>query len=60
MCSTPRQVEKYFLSYLKDSIPFVGVVYNNVCIKAFAVFSCMKLRDGTSVMFAAPQVWDNL
>jgi hypothetical protein len=56
MCSTKNQVRSYTLSYLKDSIPFVGVVYSNVCLKSFAVFSCQQLRDGTSVMFAAPQV----
>jgi hypothetical protein len=56
MCSTKNQVQSYTLSYLKDSIPFVGVVYNNVCLKSFAVFSCQQLRDGTSVMFVAPQV----
>jgi hypothetical protein len=57
MCETNRQAENYALSYLKDSIPFLGVVYNNVCVKAMAVFSCMKLRDGAEVLTVAPQVW---
>ena len=41
---------------MKESIPFFGVVYNNVCLKAFATFSCMPMRDGTSVMRTVPSI----
>jgi len=61
MCNTPSQVEHFVLGYLKESIPFLGVVYNNVCLKAFAVFACKKLRDGTEILSVAPQVvcWES-
>jgi len=46
----------YFRSLLKKSIPFLGVVYNNVCLQSFQSFSCMQLRDGSSVVSAAPGI----
>jgi hypothetical protein len=61
MCANMEQVKNYGFSCLKQSIPFLGVVYNNVCLLAFNTFSCFELRDGTSVMTAAPLVvcWES-
>ena len=61
MCANTEQVKNYGLACLKQSIPFLGVVYNNVCLLAFNTFSCFTLRDGTSVMTAAPLVvcWES-
>ncbi len=41
---------------LKQAIPFLGCVYNNVCQYSFNVFKCQQLRDLTWVMRAAPAV----
>ncbi len=61
MCANMEQVKNYGFACLKQSIPFLGVVYNNVCLLAFNTFSCFKLRDGTSAMTAAPLVvcWES-
>jgi hypothetical protein len=52
MCKTPEQANNYLHACLKQSVPFLGVVYNNVCLQAFGTFSCQTLRDGTAVMNA--------
>ena len=56
MCDTDGKVEAYFLSCLKQSIPFLGCVYNNICLKSFATFQCTQLRDGTWVLGNAPSM----
>jgi hypothetical protein len=62
MCDQQDQARAYFLACLKESVPFLGVVYNNVCLMSFGVFSCQQLRDGTAVMMAAPEIvcWDSI
>ena len=61
MCSTKEHVSSYAFSCLREAIPFVGVVYNNVCIKSFNTFSCIALRDGREVLSVAPSIvcWDS-
>jgi len=61
MCANTEQVKNYGFACMKQSIPFLGVVYNNVCLLAFYAFSCFTLRDGTSVMTAAPLIvcWES-
>ena len=61
MCSTKEHVSSYTFSCLREAIPFVGVVYNNVCIKSFNTFSCIALRDGREVLSVAPSIvcWDS-
>jgi hypothetical protein len=56
MCTSNEQVLQYFRSLLKKSIPFLGVVYNNTCLQSFQAFSCVTLRDGSSVVSAAPGI----
>jgi hypothetical protein len=56
MCENFEQVKLYGLGALKQSIPFVGVVYNNVCLSSFATFSCQTLRDGSAVLRIAPSI----
>ena len=56
MCEDGPQVRLYFMHCLKQSIPFLGVVYNNVCLMSFATFSCVSMRDGTKVLRVAPSI----
>jgi hypothetical protein len=42
-------VHHFLLFTMKGSIPFWGVVYNNICLSAFNTFSCVQLRDGSMV-----------
>jgi hypothetical protein len=56
MCETKYQVWRYFLQCLKKAIPFLGCVYNNICLYSFHSFNCQQLRDLTWVMRAAPSV----
>jgi hypothetical protein len=38
------------------SIPFLGIVYNNMCLQVFGTFSCQELRSGEQVKrSAAPE-----
>jgi hypothetical protein len=61
MCSREKHVTSYALSCLREAIPFVGVVYNNVCLKSFNTFSCIALRDGREVLSVAPSIvcWES-
>jgi hypothetical protein len=61
MCLDKEQVTRYFLEWLRQSIPLLGCCYNNICLQAFNVFSCKQLRTGAMVMTAAPSVvcWDS-
>ncbi len=56
MCETKYQVWRYFLECLKKAVPFLGCVYNNICLYSFNTFKCEQLRDLTWVMRAAPAV----
>jgi hypothetical protein len=56
MCETGKQVRMYFLSCIGASLPFLGVIYNNVCLQAFSCFACSRLRDGALVLTVAPSV----
>ena len=56
MCVTDMQVRRYFLGLVNAAIPFLGIVYNNICIKSFNAFSCQTLRSGVVVMRAAPSI----
>jgi hypothetical protein len=56
MCETEYQVWRYFLLCVKRAVPFVGCVYNNICLYSFNTFKCEQLRDLTWVMRAAPAV----
>ena len=56
MCVTEMQVRRYFLGLVNAAIPFLGIVYNNICIKSFNAFSCQTLRSGVVVMRAAPSI----
>ena len=49
-----HQVHHFLLFTMKGSIPFWGVVYNNICLSAFNTFSCVQLRDGSMVSECAP------
>jgi hypothetical protein len=93
MCIHQEQFEHYALSCISTAIPFLGIVYNNVCLKGFGIhslhdtaarpgrarvvsasdhpeqhllshagaFSCMALRDGTTVMSSVPSIvcWES-
>jgi hypothetical protein len=56
LCETREDVEHFVLRCLKESLPFFGVVYNNICLKSFAAFNCIALRDGTEVLSNAPSI----
>ena len=56
MCQTPAQVKRYALVTLSSCTPFLGIVYNNICIQAFNAFSCLPMRSGVVVMTAAPSI----
>jgi hypothetical protein len=56
LCETPEQVAHFGARCLKETLPFVGVVYNNICLKSFATFNCISLRDGTRVLSNAPSI----
>ena len=56
MCTTPKQVWNYKLRLVAAALPFLGIVYNNICIQAFNIFSCQQLRSGIKVMTAAPGI----
>jgi hypothetical protein len=56
MCDEWKQVRRLLMRCLQESVPFFGVVYNNVCLKAFQTFSCQQLRDGTYALRAAPSI----
>ncbi len=56
MCEDCEKARLLLLRGLKESTPFFGVVYTNVCSMTFASFSCMPLRSGMQVLIAAPQV----
>jgi hypothetical protein len=61
MCQTNKHVKMYLYRCLKASIPFLGVVYNNVCLMTFNAFSCQQLRDGRWAMNAQPSIicWES-
>jgi hypothetical protein len=56
MCVTEMQVRRYFLGWVNAATPFLGIVYNNICIQAFNAFSCSPMRSGVVVMTAAPSI----
>ena len=56
MCANEDLAFKYGLSCLKASVPFLGIVYNNICIQAFNTFSCRPVRSGEFVVTAAPSI----
>ncbi len=56
MAEDSVQARDYLLSLLAGSIPFLHIVYNGICMKAFNTFSCLQLRDGTLVLWIAPEV----
>ena len=56
MCEDREKARLLLMRGLRESTPFFGVVYNNVCSMTFASFSCMTLRSGMQVLIAAPQV----
>ena len=60
MCASAGDVRQYAMLWLARSVPFLHVIYNVICAKTFNTFSCFQLRDGPSVMVAAPEVvcWD--
>ncbi len=61
MCVTKDHVFRLGCHCISKSVPFLGVVYNSICIKSFSTFACVPLKDGTSVLSAAPSVvcWDS-
>jgi hypothetical protein len=61
MCTNNVEFWIYARSCFKASMPFLGIVYNNICLKSFNTFACQELRDGTYVVLAAPSVvcWDS-
>ena len=56
MCVNSTFALAYMRSCVKASIPFLGIVYNNLCLKVFNTFSCQQLRNGVWVMAAAPSI----
>ena len=56
MCTTDMQARRYTLRLINVAIPFLGIVYNNICIKSFNAFSCQPLRSGVMIMRAAPSI----
>ncbi len=61
MCMDMEQVQHYFLTWMRSSIPVLGCCYNNICLQAFNVFSCKELRTHVKVMTAAPSIvcWES-
>jgi hypothetical protein len=56
MCVNSELAFAYMRSCVKASVPFLGIVYNNVCLKVFSTFSCQQLRNGDWVLAAAPSI----
>ena len=56
MCEDQEKARRLLMSGLKESTPFFGIVYNNVCSMTFSNFSCMTLRSGVQVLTVAPQI----
>ena len=61
MVETKELAWQYLLRCIKASVPFPGIVYNNMCQACFNIFSCQQLRDGVTVMAAAPAIvcWES-
>jgi len=61
MVSSPEFAWQYLTGCIKAAIPFPGIVYNSICQLSFSVFSCQQLRNGVSVMAAAPAIvcWES-
>jgi hypothetical protein len=61
MCENSEQVREYLMEWLSVSVPFLNIVYNGLCMKTLNTFSCIELRDGTSVLAVATDVvcWDS-
>ena len=61
MVASPELAYQYGLRCFKASVPFPGIVYNNMCQLVFNVFSCQELRNGVFVMAAAPAIvcWES-
>jgi hypothetical protein len=56
MCENREQVFRLGCRCISASVPFLGVVYNSICIKSFSTFACVPLKDGAKVLVAAPAV----
>jgi len=61
MVQTKELAWQYLLRCFKASVPFPGIVYNNMCQACFNIFSCQQLRNGVTVMAAAPAIvcWES-
>ena len=56
MCQSSAETRACGLSGLSQSVPFLHIIYNGLCMRAFNTFSCIPLRDGTSVLYVAPDI----
>ena len=56
MAENSAQVREYLLGSLAKSLPFVHIIYNCICVRTFNTFSCFQLRDGTMVLWIAPDI----
>jgi hypothetical protein len=61
MVNSKELAWQYLLRCFKASVPFPGIVYNNMCQACFNIFSCQQLRNGLTVMAAAPAIvcWES-
>ena len=61
MCENSKEVRAYLMDWLSVSVPFLNIVYNGLCMKTLNTFSCIQLRDGSSVLAVATDVvcWDS-
>ena len=61
MVNSKELAWQYLLRCFKASVPFPGIVYNNMCQACFNIFSCQPLRNGLTVMAAAPAIvcWES-
>ena len=56
MAECSADVRACALRGLSHSVPFLHIVYNGLCLRAFNTFSCFTLRDGASLMHVAPDI----
>ena len=58
MCETREQLEYYALSCMAPAIPFLGIVYNNVCLKGFGTAALPRVHacstSGPCTILARP------
>ena len=60
-CETQQDARRYFMRWMGRTVPFLNILYTNMCVRSLQLFMCMPLRDGTSVLMASPEIrcWES-